>query len=180
MIRQGYAATSVREIAVVSRITLSGIYNHFDSKEEIFQTILEERHPFMQLLTVLLEIQGSTLEDFARNAASTLVAQLRRRPDFLNLMLIEVVEFKARHVPAIFATFLPQAAPLVERLARLEEGRLRAIPGPVLARAFFGMFFSYYITDTLLGRVMPPAMSENAMDHFVDIFLHGVLEAPEA
>ena len=46
----------------------------------------------------------------------------------------------------------------------------------VLARAFLGMFFSYYITEMLLGRAMPSEMSVDAMDHFVDIFLHGILE----
>jgi hypothetical protein len=37
------------------------------------------------------------------------------------------------------------------------------------------MFFSYYITGALLGKAMPVEMQTNALDHFVDIFLHGVL-----
>ena len=175
IIKQGFAATSMREIAAQSHVALGGIYNHFGSKEEIFRTIIEERHPFLQVLPVLRSVEGETVEEFVRNAARTLVQQLERHPDFLNLMLIEIVEFKARHVPALFRKFLPQAAPLAQRLAPL-QGSVRGIPAPVLARAFLGMFFSYYITGVLVGRAMPPAMSANAMDHFVDIFLHGVLE----
>ena len=175
IIRQGFAATSMREIAAQSHVALGGIYNHFGSKEEIFRAIIEERHPFLQVLPVLRSVEGETVEEFVRNAARTLVQQLERHPDFLNLMLIEIVEFKARHVPALFRKFLPQTAPLARRLAPL-QGSVRGIPAPVLARAFLGMFFSYYITGVLVGRAMPPAMSANAMDHFVDIFLHGVLE----
>ena len=179
IIRQGFAATSMREIAAQSRVALGGIYNHFDSKEAIFRAIVEERHPFLQMLPVLNQVEGETLEEFIRNAAGTLVAQLRKHPDFLNLMLIEIVEFKARHVPALFRKFLPLAAPLALRLGPMRVG-LRDIPPMVLARAFLGMFFSYYITETLMGRAMPSGMSADAMDHFVDIFLHGILEGRPA
>jgi len=174
IIRQGFAATSMRQIAAQSHVALGGIYNHFTSKEAIFRAIVEERHPFLQVLPVLSSVQGETVEEFVRNAAGTLVEQLRRHPDFLNLMLVEIVEFKARHVPALFRKFLPVAAPLAQRLEPLQTG-WRDIPSLVLARAFLGMFFSYYITEMLVGRAMPVAMSANAMDHFVDIFLHGIL-----
>jgi AcrR family transcriptional regulator len=178
IIRQGFAATSMREIAAQSHVALGGIYNHFSSKEEIFRAIIEERHPFLQVLPVLSSVQGATAEEFIRNAARTLVEQLRRHPDFLNLMLIEIVEFKARHVPRLFRKLLPTAAPLAKRLGPLQED-LREFPPMVLARAFLGMFFSYYITERLVGRAMPPAMSAGAMDHFVDIFLRGILEERE-
>ena len=179
IIKQGFAATSMREIAVQSHVALGGIYNHFGSKEEIFRAIVEQRHPFVHILPVLQTVEGETLEAFVRNAARTLVEELRRHPDFLNLMLIEIVEFKARHVPGLFRKFLPLATPLMHRLAPLRTG-IRDIPPMILARAFLGMFFSYYITEALLGRSLPPAMSAGAMDHFVDIFLHGVLEEESA
>jgi AcrR family transcriptional regulator len=179
MIRQGFAATSMREIAASSHVALGGIYNHFSSKEQIFRAIMEERHPLIQILPVLLSVEGESVEEFVRNAAATLVAHLRRHPDFLNLMLIEIVEFKARHVPVLFRKFMPTAMPLVGRLAPL-QGNVRPIPSLVLARAFLGMFFSYYITEMLVGRAMPAAMSAHAMDHFVEVFLHGVLEEEKA
>lgn len=179
IIRQGFAATSMRQIAAQSQVALGGIYNHFDSKESIFRAIVEERHPFIQMLPVLSSVEGDTLEDFTRNAARTLVDQLRKHPDFLNLMLIEIVEFKARHVPALFRKFLPLAEPLAHRLAPLGGG-LRDIPPMVAARAFLGMFFSYYITEMLVGRAMPADMSVDATDHFIDIFLHGILEVRAA
>jgi hypothetical protein len=52
---------------------------------------------------------------------------------------------------------------------------MRQIPPFVLVRAFVGMFFSYYITGALLGQAMPAEMQANALDHFVGIFLHGIL-----
>jgi AcrR family transcriptional regulator len=174
MIRQGFAATSMRDIAAHSRIALGGIYNHFDSKEQIFRAIIEERHPFLQMLPALNAVKGETPEAYIRSAAETLIRQLRRHPDFLNLMLIEIVEFDARHVPALFRKTLPLTAPLAVRLESLRNG-VRGVPPMVLVRAFLGMFFAYYITERLLGPAMPRAMSAHATEHFVDIFLHGVL-----
>jgi len=175
MLEQGFAATSMREIARHSRVALGGIYNHFDSKEDIFRAIIEDRHPLLQILPVLQTVRGETVEGFVRAAAGTLVDELGRHPDFLNLMLTEIVEFKARHVPLLFRKFIPLTAPLAQRVASL-DGRIRDIPQSVLARAFLGMFFSYYITEMLVGRAMPPEMKGSAVQHFVDIFLHGILE----
>jgi AcrR family transcriptional regulator len=174
-VKQGFAATSMRDIAEHSRLALGGIYNHFSSKEAIFRAIIEERHPFLAIIPLLNSVPGRTAETYVRNSAHMLVDQLGHHPDFLNLMLIEIVEFKARHVPLLFARLMPLIAPLAQRIASL-QGTLRAIPEFVLARAFLGMFFSYYITEILLGRAMPAEMSGDAIDHFVDIFLHGILQ----
>ncbi len=174
IIKQGYAATSMRQIAEGAGLALGGIYNHFPSKEEVFRAIVVERHPFFQIIPILNSVEGQTVEEFVRNAAHTLVAELGHHPDFLNLMLTEIVEFKAGHVPGLFEKFFPMVVPLIQRLGSL-DGNIRSIPPFVLARAFLGMFFSYYITEMLVARAMPPEMQVNALDHFVDIFLHGVL-----
>ena len=138
IIRQGFAATSMREIARQSHVALGGIYNHFGSKEEIFRAIIEERHPFFQMIPLLNSVQGATVEEYVRNAARTLVAQLGRHPEFLNLMLVEIIEFKSSHVPLVFKKLLPSVMPVAEHIASL-EGHLRPIPPFVLARAFLGI-----------------------------------------
>jgi AcrR family transcriptional regulator len=175
IIDQGYAATSMRQIAGIAHLSLGSIYNHFSSKEEVFRAIIQERHPFFQILPVLSSVQGKTVEAFVRNAAHTLIEQLGHHPDFLNLMLTEIVEFKGDHVPLLFDKFLPMALPLAKHAAEL-DGKTRSISTYILARAFLGMFFSYYITEILLSPVMPPEMQANALDHFVDIFLYGILD----
>ncbi len=174
IIQQGYAATSMRQIADKAGLAPGSIYNHFSSKEDIFREIVRERHPFFQILPVLNSVQGETIEEFVRNAAQTLVKELGKHPDFLNLLLTEIVEFKGSHVPLLFDRFLPLVLPLANRAAGL-GGKTRDIPPFVVARAFLGMFFSYYITEIIVAPVMPPELQANALDHFVDIFLHGIL-----
>ncbi len=177
IIRQGYAATSMRQIAEKAGLALGGIYNHFASKEDVFRAIIEERHPFFQMIPLLDNVKGDTVEEYVRNAARTLVAELGHHPEFLNLMLVEIVEFKAKHVPHVFERIFPILMPIAQRISSL-DGDLRPIPAFVLVRAFLGMFFSYYITEILIARSLPPdlrTLNANAIDHFADIFLHGVL-----
>jgi AcrR family transcriptional regulator len=174
IVERGYAATSMRQIADKAGLALGSIYNHFPSKEEVFVAVIQERHPLLQIVPLLNAVEGETVETFARNAARTLIAELGHHPEFLNLLLIEIVEFKGEHVPVVFEKMFPMIEQLAQRLSNL-QGDMREIPQFVLARAFLGMFFSFFITELLLNRTLLAESQIDALDHFVDIFLHGIL-----
>lgn len=173
-ITQGYHGTSMRQIARNAGLALSGIYNHFASKEDIFIAVLMENHPILELLPVIENTHGETVEEFIHNAADHLMHAIYQRPDFLNLMFIELVEFKSTHIHKLFKITFPRGVKMVERIIGT-KGKLREIPAPMLVRAFISLFFSYYLSDIILGEAGPPEFKENAMAYYVDIFLHGVL-----
>jgi AcrR family transcriptional regulator len=170
---QGYHGTSMRQIAQHTGLALGGIYNHFDSKEDIFFAVLEAYHPYHEMLPVLQNAQGETIEAFVQDAAEGMVAALDRRPYFLNLMLIELVEFKSQHIPQMLNIFFPQVMGIVQRFAEKQEN-LRSIPLPIIVRTFIGLFFSYYLIESFMGVDFPTELKEDALDHAVDIFLHGI------
>jgi len=173
---QGFNATSMRQIAERSGLALGGIYNHYKSKEEIFRTLIKERHPYKQILPLVLSAKGDTPEDFIRSAAEALVKGLGNRPEFLKLMFIEIVEFDSRHVSLIVKEIVPQLLPVFEKLVKHHKS-LRPIHPAVLLRSFLGMFFSFYVTDMLIrGSVVATVMPKNSFDTFVDIYLHGILK----
>jgi AcrR family transcriptional regulator len=176
-LEQGYHGTSMRQIAQAAGIALGGIYNHFGSKEEIFLSVLRDHHPYYEVLPAMNAAQGDTVEDYVRDAANRMVGTLEKRQDFLNVMFIELVEFKGQHIPYLFDIVYPQLMEFGGRFLR-DQDRLRPIPLPILVRAFIGLFISYVITDLLIGQKMPPEMQEGALDHFVDIYLQGILEKP--
>lgn len=175
--KQGYHGTSMRQIAQAAGIALGGIYNHFSSKEEIFLAVLHDHHPYYEVLPAMNAAQGDKVEDFVRDAAKRMVGTLEKRQDFLNLVFIELVEFKGQHIPYLFDIVYPQLMEFAGRFLE-DRDRLRPIPVPLLLRAYIGLFFSYVITDLLIGQKMPPEMQAGALDHFVDIYLHGILEEP--
>jgi AcrR family transcriptional regulator len=173
---QGYHATSMRQIADRAKLALGGIYNHFSNKEEIFAAILLDKHPYKQILPIMLAAEGDTAEELVRNAARILVTELGSRPELIKLIFIELVEFNGKHVSGLLSEIVPKILPMFEKMIRVRKD-LRKIPPPVLVRSFLGMFFSFYITellikDSLLARLMP----KNSLDLFVDIYLHGVIK----
>jgi AcrR family transcriptional regulator len=173
--RQGFHGTSVRQIAQHAGITLSTIYNHYDSKEELFEVVFLEYHPYHEVIPALLAAEGDSEEAWVRDAAGRLVEALEQRPDFLNLMFIELVELNSVHITELFKNILPQAQLIAERFLNSQPG-VRPIPPLILVRTFLGLFFSYYITEKIMGASAPPEFHHNAMDHFVDIYLNGILE----
>ena len=170
---QGFHATSMRQIADKSGVALGGIYNHFKSKDVIFTAIIADKHPYHQIIPLLASIEGETVDDFVSQAAHRLVGALGDNPDFLNIMLIEIVEFKAVHVPSLFESLFPQIRQIGMQMKQF-EGQIRPIPVELLMRAFLGMFFSYYITQIMLAGLLPSGMQKDSLELFVDIFLNGV------
>ncbi len=174
-LNKGYHATSMREIADEVGLSLGAAYNHFHGKEDIFVSILKERHPFLQILPVMQAARGDTVEALVHDAAARMIEILEQRQDVLNLMFIELVEFEGKHVPELFELLFPPLVEFAQRFAQA-RGPLRPIPLPVILRAFIGLFFSYFITEKLIGSQLPPEMKEGAFDHFVDVYLHGILD----
>lgn len=171
---RGYHGTSMRDIADETGLALGGIYNHFATKEDIFVAILMERHPFLEVVAALQAAEGETVEELVRDAASGMISALDGRPDFLNLLFIELVEFESKHMPQLFQVFFPPLMEFVQRFPQV-RGPLRPLPLPVILRAFIGLFLSYVITGLLIGSQLPASARAGAFDHFVDIYLHGIL-----
>ena len=175
-ITQGYNGTSMRKIAQDAGIALGGIYNHFASKEEIFEAIFIENHPFLEMIPAIEAAQGDSVEEIVRDAATLMLNSIHNKPGFLNLMFIEIVEFKSIHTQVMFESAFSRGLQIVEKLSQA-KGDLRTIPPQMLIRAFIGMFFSYYLAEVILGDTAPTEFTENAMEFQVDILLHGILEA---
>jgi hypothetical protein len=103
-----------------------------------------------------------------------MIKAIEKRPHFLNLVFIEIVEFKSAHSQELLGDLLPRGMRILQRLKDSPD-KLRPIPDPILIRAFIGLFFSYYLTDLILSDAAPEEFRQDAMGHFVDIYLHGIL-----
>ncbi len=172
-VEKGYHAASMRQIAKTAGIALGGIYNHFESKEDIFAAVVYSRHPYKRILPLALSAEGDDIETFVHNTGRAIVGELSENSDYVNLLFIEILEFKGKHMVEIFQDIFPQVLPLLERF---QAGNAREFPPMMLMRIFIGTFIAYYLTELSFGESVMPNMQEEAMDHFVDVFLHGVLK----
>jgi len=173
----GYHATSMRQIAERAGLALGGIYNHFASKEELFEGIIVDKHPYKKILPLILEAQGETAEDFLKNAMRIVITELDREPYYLKLMMIEFVEFDGGHGAAMLKELAPKVLPVFEQVIKARKN-LRVTNPAVLMRSFFGMVLSYFITQMVISNsVISPLMPKNSMEIYVDLFLHGILKS---
>ncbi len=177
-IKQGYHGTSMRQIAKAAHLALGGLYNHFSSKEQVFEAVFRAYHPYHDVLPLIASAQGSTLEMLVQDAFQRMVKVIEERPGFLNLMLIEVVEFHSTHTRQLFATLLPQGMQIIEQMSKSFPEQMRDIPAPMVVRTFLGLFLGYYLTQTALAQEVRVEFTQNAMQQFVDIYLHGILAKP--
>jgi AcrR family transcriptional regulator len=170
----GYNATAMREISQQAGVTVGAVYNHFETKEDIWVAVIQEKHPYHEILPLMDTVGGESVADVVRSAARLLVHELLNRPDLFHLMFIEIVEFKSVHVPALYEAIVPHLARL-QNVFDGKKGRLRDIPAPILLRSFVGLFFSYYITGILLKDLPTISTDEASLDQFVNLYLIGVL-----
>ena len=175
-IENGYHATSMRQIAEHAGLALGGIYNHFTSKEELFEGIIVDKHPYKKILPLILDAQGDTAEDFLKSAMKIVVAELSREPYYLKLMMIEFVEFNGGHGAVMLKEITPRVLPVFEKLIKVRKD-LRVTNPAMLMRSFLGMVLSYFITEMVISNsIISNLMPKNSMDVYVDIFLHGILK----
>jgi len=172
----GYHATSMRQIAERADLALGGIYNHFKSKDEIFEAIIVDKHPYKKILPLILEAEGESVEDFLGHAARVVIKELTSQPYYIKLMMIEIVEFNGAHGAALIKEIAPQLLPVFERIVKTRK-HLRLSNPAFLMRSFIGMVLSYMITDMLISNSMlNKLMPKNPIDAYVDVYMHGILK----
>jgi AcrR family transcriptional regulator len=174
-ITQGYHGTSMRQVAQAAHLALGGLYNHFSSKEQVFEAVYLAFHPYHEVLPLIAAAQGADLEQLVQDAVTRIANVVEGRTDFMNLMFIEMVEFKGSHAQQLFATIFPQGMQILQHFVDSYPQQVRSIPSPMLVRTFLGLFFGYYLTEISLAPVAPPGFREHARQYFVEIYLHGIL-----
>ena len=177
-LEQGYHATSMRQIADHAGLALGGIYNHFSSKDEIFEAIIIDQHPYKKILPLIMEAADDSTAEFFGNAFRIIVHELGTQPEFINLMFIEIVEFKGKHGKIMLREIAPKVLPTFERVVKARKD-LRVTNPAVLMRSFFGAIISYFITEMVISNsILSKLMPKNSTDLYIENFLHGVLKEP--
>ncbi len=181
-LRQGYHATGMREIANDAGISLSAVYNHFISKEEILQDLLDERDLYGAMSEALSRARGDTVAELVDSGFREIMDAAMGREDFVLFMFMDALEFQGKHVTQLAGQAISGIVAFFERLAELgrREGELWDVNPVIMARAFIGLVFSSIMIENVLKVLAPsnitlPLKVENWEKGIVDIFLYGVL-----
>jgi AcrR family transcriptional regulator len=175
-LEQGYHATSMRQIADRAQLALGGIYNHFSSKDEIFEAIIIDQHPYKKILPLIMEAQENTTDEFFGNAFRIVIHELGKEPEYMNLMFIELIEFRGKHGKLMLKEIGPKVLPVFEKVIKARKD-LRVTNPAMLMRSFFGTIIGYFVTEMVISdSIMSKLMPKNPAAAYVDIFLKGILK----
>jgi TetR/AcrR family transcriptional regulator len=176
---RGFLGTTTKQIAEAAGVTEALLFQHFPSKRNLYDSILEAKvgeNPVEPVLAALRSLaqrrdDRAFLEEYARRA----LARYRMDGEFLRLMLFSALEghelaqaFRSRQVKPIQAELRKYIA------ARQREGAFRNLPVAAAVRAFTGAIGNYALVKEIFGAAEAGLSERQAIRQFADLFLHGV------
>jgi AcrR family transcriptional regulator len=131
--RRGFAAASLDEVADEAGLTKGAVYSNFDSKEELFQVVIDERlnEPMLRLAEDL-DTRG-TFAERAMEGARMFVDMAQQERD-LFLLALEHNIYVARHpehAPAYSARYREQLAMVADLIT--EQSKRSGLSLPLAA-----------------------------------------------
>jgi AcrR family transcriptional regulator len=135
--REGFAATSVEDVAAEAGITKLIVYRHFDSKAELYAAILQ------QVTDRLVEEWGRNTNDEHANGAAvrTLLTVARELPDGFRLLFVH-------------ASREQEFAVYAERIRRLQLAVADHLLGDLLREKAFREWVIRMTIDHLVAAVL--------------------------
>jgi AcrR family transcriptional regulator len=180
-VSQGFNGTSMRAIADAAGYrSVAGLYNHFATKEAIFEALIEENNPYDELFGALEgALDGvDTAPQFVRAALRAVLTVMPQHFDFLALAQIDVREFEGQTIQHVLEQqVLPRLMALLAQLENLPG--MRQIESAVWLRIMASLVIGYIITERALKPLLIASWSHvDWADQFADALLYGLASDP--
>ncbi|MEM6793292.1 MAG: TetR/AcrR family transcriptional regulator [Acidobacteriota bacterium] len=155
---QGFGATTMREIADKSGLSMGSLYHHFPNKEALFERLLDDYwgrlldpdHPLQQLFA-----RAGFPEDLEEMAAE-IESAVEENKSYILLIYVDVVEFQSQHIRRFYEGMATRFRELYgdkleARKAAGEIGDVDPLVGVILATRWL---FYYYTVEKCFGAPM--------------------------
>lgn len=180
-IKRGFHATSMRDIAKTADVSIGNLYNYYETKEQIFESIISNYLKIInsRLKAIFAQIEKPLEPEGLLKLGGLVKNMIDQHQDFWLLMYIDVLEFDNRHFRLMFDGL---SAKLRVRFANefnaaKANGLLRETIDPAVAfTAVYMQFFNYFLVEKLFGGNSHFGLSdEDAIKSLTEIFCFGVL-----
>lgn len=181
LIKRGFHATSMRDIAKRAKISLGNVYNYFETKEAIFESIINRYQIIIdeKIKNILDEIDEPLDPTDMRKLGEKLGVLVDEHQDFWLLMYIDVLEFENRHFRKMFSGLAEKFRWLFEEkfTSAIKRGDLRNGVDPAIGfTVAYMQFFNYFLVEKLFGGNLHLGLTdEQALNYLTKIFSYGVL-----
>jgi len=180
-IKQGFHATAMRDIARTAEVSLGNLYNYYETKEAIYQSIIYRYSELVnQKLGEIFEQIDEPLEPKnLRNFGKMIGELVNQHSDFWLLMYIDVLEFQNSHFRKMFEGLSDRFFKIFgEKFETAKKrGDLRTgVDASVAFTATYMQFFNYFLVEKLFGGNQHLGLTdEQALNHLTKIFAYGTL-----
>jgi len=160
----GFAGTAVRDIAARAGLTPASLYNHFESKQALYEAVLERGvRPIYAILDRLVA-GGQDAPD--RRAIAELMGHLSRSPKLARLIQHEALTGGAhamRLARRWLAPLYARATEALERSPRLADWEPEELP--LLLMTYHHLIFGHFAMAGALGDLLQvDLLSREAVD----------------
>jgi AcrR family transcriptional regulator len=181
LIKQGFHATSMRDISKRADVSLGNLYNYYETKEAIFESIINRYLRIIdeKLKTIFEEITEPLEPTDLRKLGEMVGELVNEHQDFWLLMYIDVLEFQNRHFRKMFEGLTEKFRRIFDEKFKeaVQRGDVRKGVDPAVGfTAAYMQFFNYFLVEKLFGGNTHLGMEdEQALNYLTKIFSYGVL-----
>lgn len=180
-IKQGFHATSMRDIAKTAEVSLGNLYNYYETKEAIYQSIINRYSEIVnQKLSDIFDQIDEPLEPSNLRNFGKMVGELvNEHSDFWLLMYIDVLEFQNSHFRKMFEGLTIRFSKVFGE--KFDEAKSRGdlrtgVDANVAFTAVYMQFFNYFLVEKLFGGNQHLGLNDDqALNHLTKIFAYGTL-----
>ncbi len=169
--KKGFSGTNVAEIASLAGIAKGTIYLYFESKEQIFSAVLNERSFVHRLADLIIEDQP--VEVVFRNIANTFWSYMDAYLPLIKMVMADGMRFPDCAEQVYREIILKANMILADYLEKQSKaGSIRPLDNPFLtSKAFIGMMMYHILTQEIMGGKNVLAISqEDWIDEVIQIF----------
>ncbi|HVY60805.1 MAG TPA: TetR family transcriptional regulator [Planctomycetota bacterium] len=178
---RGYHGTSLRDIAEEAQVSLGNIYNHFEDKLRLFETLMDElearylapTEPIPQALAKLEFPDG--LETLGEAARET----VRKFASYIRLIYVDVIEFEGKHLGRLYGGMKDRFRAIFgEKFAKLERDGAIGDVDPLTAIMLVNITYMHYFTvEHLFGVKKHYGFDDGRLiKEFARVFRNGILK----
>jgi len=177
---QGYRATTLREIAESSGVSVGNIYHHFPSKHAVYARLLElywERLADPEL-GINRVFGAAKFPDDIEALAAGAEQVVDENADFILLIYVDVIEFRGEHIRAFYKGMAQRFEDVYresfrERQAQGEFGDVDPMVAVMVATRWLLYF---YTVEKCFGAPLHFGMTpRQAIDEFIKLIRYGLL-----
>jgi AcrR family transcriptional regulator len=171
---KGYNGSTTAEIARAAGVAEGTIFRHFSTKKELLNAVLEPKI-LEGLIKLDKEHAENTPTEFFQLFLKNRMELIKENEALIRLMFAEA-QYHSEVREALFKGILGQGISIIRPWFEkgVERGDFRALPFLPTMRSFMGMIMFYGLFGNVLLGLSPEKTIEEAADHMLDLFLHGL------